>query len=678
MSSRNVWFVAVILLTVTVTLAGYYLVHKPITPALALHLALVAADAGVALWLTLLAGALGRTLTSPPRLSGAGAVARAVEGSRSGEGVGGEAALGFGLIGLLVLALGLFGLLIAPVMWALAVLGTVWLRRALWAWAVDVVAVARELWPAGRFARWGAVSVCVTLLLGLLRALAPPVMWDALVYHLTLPKQYIELHHLNADPRFVFTGMPQLNEMPFTAAMLLRGSTDGIAAQSLGWAFGAMLALALAEYARELLGGDAAVFAPAMLFSSFTIALSLAWAYSELLLMLFAVGVLGALREWQRTQSTRALVLAGVFCGFAIGCKYTGVIVPIAAVAFILFESRRLLPLATRHLLLLLIPTIALTTPWLLKNLATTGNPFYPLVLPTAPMDALRQSFYNHPSAEERNPLWASLIFFRAVFLGEQGGNDYDATLGPLWMLMPLIAVLGWRRLPETQRAAFAPIAAFCLAGYGVWVALMPVSQYAVQARLFFAMFPALAVLGAAGLSVLPSFNLPHLRLGMVVRGVTAFVIAINVAEVTLHFASRSPLAYLAGAQTADEYRLAFLGGYTPAIQRVNGLPAGSRVLFLWEPRSLECVTIERCWPDTIIDRWWHARRTLGSAPEIAARWRAEGVTHVLFAETGIEFIRNNDDGLYTPADWDELQRLRESLTLVERLGPAYSLYEFR
>jgi hypothetical protein len=327
-------------------------------------------------------------------------------------------------------------------------------------------------------------------------------------------------------------------------------------------------------------------------------------------------------------------------------------------------------------LLFLFAPCALLLAPWLLKNTLATGNPFFPLLLPTAPMDALRQFFYNHPAADERNPFWAALIFFRAVFLGVQGGNDYDATLGPLWVLMPLLAALGWRRLPEAQRRALAPVAVFCLAGYAAWVGLMPLSQYAVQARLFFAMFPALAVLGAAGLSALPNFNLPQLRIALVVRAVIGFVLAVNVMEVALHFASRSPLAYLAGAQTAAEYRLAQLGGYSLAIQRVNALPAGARVLFLWEPRSLECATIARCWPDTIIDRWWHARRTAGSAQAIVSGWRAEGATHVLLAETGVVFVQQNDDGLFTAADWEELQRLREQLTLVENIGPAYTLYK--
>jgi hypothetical protein len=669
--SRNAGFVAVILLAVLATLIGYYFVHKPITPALAAHLASVAADAGVALWLTLLAGGLGRWLLHPPFVK---------RSETSGGGLGGEVTLGFGLLGLFTFALGLVNALHAPVMWALAVIGTALLRRALWAWALEAWAAARTAartaWPSGRFERVCAMSVAILLLLGLLRALAPPVMWDALVYHLALPRQYVELRGLNADPRLVFTGMPQLNEMLFTAAMLLRGSTDGIAAQVLGWVFGAVLALALAQLAKERLGESVPVFAPAMLFSSFTIALSLAWAYAELLLMLCAVGALGALHHWQRGLSTRSLVLAGALSAFAIGCKYTGVIVPIAASAFILFVSRRDLPRAARNLVVLLIPCAALTAPWLLRNWLTTGNPFFPLLLPTAPMDALRQQFYNHPSPDELNPLWAALIFFRAVFLGLQGGNDYDAALGPLWVLMPLLAAFGWRRLPAEQRAGLAPLAVFCAAGYGVWVGLMPLSQYAVQARLFFAMFPALAVLGAAGLSALPSFNLPQLRLALVVRGVIAFVIAVNVAEVGLHFASRSPLANLAGAQTADEYRLAHLGGYTLAIQRVNALPAGARVLFLWEPRALECVTIERCWPDTIIDRWWHTRRTAGSALAAVAGWRAEGFTHVLFAEAGLTFIQQNDDGLFTPADWDELRELRQQLRLVESIGPAYTLYE--
>lgn len=658
-------------------LAGYYAVHKPVTPAQAAHLLGVALDLGAALWLTTVAGALGlRLLHWLP-----------ADELWPGERALLAAALGWGALALSLLALGLVGALTLPVVAGLssAVAFLAW--REARAWWADVLQGLRLLGGQSPWQRWCAAFVAITLALGLLPALAPPLSWDALVYHLTLPRRYAELGHLRVDPAFMFSGFPQLNEMLFTAAYLWRGE---IAAQALGWAFGAVLVLGLAGFAGRILGTDWASTAPAILFSAYTIAISLAWAYAELLLMVMALGVLIALDRWRSTSAPRWLALAGAFSGFAFGCKYTGAIVPLAALGVIVYHTAlhsRNTEYGIRHtqhairnkpyaIPSFLLPLLLTASPWPLKNLLFTGNPAYPLLFPTKWMDAWRLTFYNRPDLIEHNPLNAALIFFRAVFLGVQGGNDYDATLGPLWVFLPLALAAGWRFVGEGRRRALWLLAVFCVAGYVGWVALMFVSKYAVQARLFFAMFPALAVLATAGLAVLFCFDTPQLRLSFITRALVGFVLALSLMEHALYFSARSPLAYLAGVQSASDYRRAYLGWHAAALERVNALPAGARVVFLWEPRSLECASINRCAPDEIIDRWWHLRRTLGSAENILAAWRNAGFTHLLLADWGAEFVRvRRSDSLETPEDWAELERLRAQLTPVESFGGAYTLY---
>ena len=334
------------------------------------------------------------------------------------------------------------------------------LRHDLRGWLADVrLAIGSLCFPQG-FRRvslhWPGLFVAGVLALSLLRALAPPLMWDALVYHLTLPKLYIQAHSIWLQGDFLFTGMPQLTEMLYTAAMLLRGSVAGIAAQALGWVFGAILALGLAVFASDMLGEKYAALAPAILFSSFTLALSLAWAYGELLMMLLSLAMLMALRQWWLERTPGALVLGGILAGLVVGCKYTGALVPLAGAAVVL-AGRLFFPvpqpagaptppprkLSARSVASALGPPIvfslaalAVFIPWLAKNWAANGSPTYPLLFPAGYMDALRLWFYNRPDLADHNPLWAALIFLRATFLGIQGkisvdGAGYDATLGP-------------------------------------------------------------------------------------------------------------------------------------------------------------------------------------------------------------------------------------------------------
>ncbi|MGH2522657.1 MAG: hypothetical protein ACRDH2_09160, partial [Anaerolineales bacterium] len=159
-------------------------------------------------------------------------------------------------------------------------------------------------------------------------------------------------------------------------------------------------------------------------------------------------------------------------------------------------------------------------------------------------------------------------------------------------------------------------------------------------------------------------------------NALVALVLGVSLLENGLAFAAQNPLGYLAGAQSAADYRKANLGWYAVAIERVNALPAGSRVTFLWEARSLECAAPDRCAPDAIIDRWWLLRRTVGTASAAIARWKAQGMTHALIYDLGANFVRDDPTNAFIEADWAELEALRGQMRLIENVGGVYSLYE--
>jgi len=694
MTARRALLALSLVAVVGAVLALYYAVHKPFGPAQALLFAQSLANLLVAAALLVLGGALGRRLLAwglgaAPKRAAAPLGAAPADTLPAGERVVVEAALGWGAIGVGMLALGLLRLYYPLAAWLLAILLLLWLRREAAAWCAEAARALRALAPAGRLAGTAAGFVGFVLALGFLRALAPPVTWDALVYHLTLPALFARTHGLqvNTADFNVFSGMPQLNEMLYTAAGLLRldAAEGGIAAQVLGWLMGALLGLGLASVAQDL--GLPGWLAPAILFSSFSISLELAWAYADLLLMLMALVMILALRQWLRQRETGApagrwLGLAGIFAGLACACKYTGVIVPLAGAAAVAAGAWRGQPDSGRGRLtsvarsLMAFGLLAAVSfgPWLAKNWLLAGSLVYPLGWPAADMDALRQWFYNRPDQAE-HLLSAAAIFLRATFYGVQGGNEVDATLGPLLLLCAALLLFDWHVLSRERRRELAPWLVFVAVAYLGWVGLAQYSALARQARLFFGFLPALALLGAAGLAGVAGLDAPTLRLSLIVKAVFVLVLALSAIEVTTDFIAHNPLSYLAGLQTASDYAAAQLGWYQPALERVDELPAGSRVMFLWEARSLGCLGSIACIPDVIIDRWWHERRTTGSAAAILSKWRAQGVTNVLIYDTGARFIQTSADNAYDPADWIELQALRGQLSPMATFGDAYTLY---
>jgi hypothetical protein len=83
-----------------------------------------------------------------------------------------------------------------------------------------------------------------------------------------------------------------------------------------------------------------------------------------------------------------------------------------------------------------------------------------------------------------------------------------------------------------------------------------------------------------------------------------------------------------------------------------------------------------RCEPDVVIDRWWHLRRSVGATEAITARWKAEGVTHVLIQDAGVSFVQSQRDAAFVDSDWMELDALRSRLRPTWEIRGAYSLYE--
>ncbi len=191
--------------------AGYYVVHKPVTPGFAFSLVRLAWQLGVALAILSVAGGIGRRLLSKISLQPLAALAL-------------QAGLGFGLLSLGILAAGYAGLLrpviIGP---GLLVLGVLFWRDSL-AWWSGWRSLS-TLWESsdwfGRVTGW---LVLLILSFTLLTALAPPLKFDALVYHLVLPRQYLLAGRMVYLPEIMYWGMPQTAEMLYTWAMSLGGS----------------------------------------------------------------------------------------------------------------------------------------------------------------------------------------------------------------------------------------------------------------------------------------------------------------------------------------------------------------------------------------------------------------------------------------------------------------------
>ncbi len=643
----------------------FYVSHKPFTPEQALTVAGAAFQVAVAALVVVLAGGIGVRIL--PRLDITAPVRLAL-----------QAAMGLGMLGLVILLLGsirinlvlcwLFLLVFELIFWRYSL---AWLRqwrdiKVIWQTPDGMVTII-------------AFGTALILFLTLCTAVAPPLKFDALVYHLALPARYLQEGQVMYTPDIMFWGMPQTGEMLYTLAMGL--SSGASAATTLGWSIGLLTLVGVVGYTLETFNVRAAWVAAACLLEGFTLAASLAWGYVDWLTALFGIAFFISLDSWLNRKGNFFLLIAGLFAGFALGTKYTGGILLAIGIVVVtwhhlfnrenrdrthLFIGNDLLASLSRFL----IPGIIITIPWWIRNAIYTHNPFYPFFFPSGAMDQFRINFYQTPVWG--NWLDAVLLPWRAVFLGSEGAPGYSATIGFLMLGLGLCAPLAWKTASTHQRLLLTTAAITAMTGWVIWAIAGRLAGYLIQTRLYQSIFPALAILAGVGFAGLDNLRVTGVRIGRVAGVLVVLSFLFSIVQLASYTLQQGALRYVFSQRNEKDYLSDNLGWYAPAVQVIKDLPDPDRVLMLWEPRSLYCTP--RCQPDDILDRWKRELNLKGNAGEIIERWRAAGYTHLLYYRLGAEFVRM-EDGRYRESDWQVLDSLLQRLPTGESFGDAYVLY---
>lgn len=648
-------------------IALYYVTHKPFGSSQALVFARSAFNFFIAGSLILLSGGLGFRITQArwrwqPDPTGNSPLEIAVL----------QVVLGAGVLSV--------GLLIAGVtvgypvwfMWiALGVLLAVLAKDCLY-WGRGWLGLGQFWRSTGKLGRLLFGLSGAILGSSLLLALAPPLKFDALVYHLALPQAYLHAGRFIYTPWNMFWGMPQTGEVFYTWAMALGGAET---AAVLGWLVALIALSGVVAYTGRRLGGRSAAVALAALLAGFTFAQATAWAYVDYWVMAFAVAFLIVFDRALKAWSSKDYFWAGIFAGFAFASKYTAGVLVLCAGFAILWDAFRKhrWPDLWPRLGIFLFGASLPALPWLLKNLLATGNPLYPLLFPAGAMTATRLDFYQTGQAWGD---WMDIFFLplRAAWLGQEGGPGYSASLGPLLLGLGALTLIllflpGKQHLKSGLRSAWLVVAP----GLLIWAILGRFTAYLLQSRLYFVLFPALAVLAGGGFALLERQKLPGIRLGRVAGSLVAFVLFLSALESSLQLVQKDTLAYLAGVTDRQSYLEHNLGWYARAMQAVSGLPENALVLLLFEPRSLEC--LPKCRPDEILDRWLVDLEQVDDTEQVFAKWREEGFTHVLYYRAGAEYLFAQEPR-FNQVNVAATDALLSELPQVADFGGVYLLYE--
>ncbi len=637
-------------------IALYYVSHKPLTIEFILVIGKAIWSLVVALGIGSLAGGIGNRLMANPTSSKLTNMSL-------------QSCVGLGVLSLIIL---IFGSTIGylRVLLLIGLPGMIFLfRKSIRGWLRHFTDL-RQFWvDSSKFGRVIGGVIGILLLFNLLIALAPPVKFDSLVYHLLLPNAYLLEGRVAYFPWIVMTGMPQNAEMLYTLAIVWGGNT---AATALGWLFGVLTLVGLMAYLQNKFNYLTAWVCAAVLLSGYTTTLVMAWGYVDWLVMLAGLCALVCMDEWRVNGNWRMLGWGGVFTGLAVGSKYTSFVLGIAGIAALSWHAWKEQRSWLRGIIWYGLPAVLASFAWFLKNLITTGNPLYPFLFPAGAVTPVRISVYQN-LVPWGNWLDLFLLPIRATYLGHDGADGYMASIGPLLVGLGALFWLGWRGRALEQRKSLENAFVISLAGLLIWGVGNRLSGNLIQTRYYFSIFPAFVFLAAAGFDAVRQLIIPGVRLQRIFLALVLLVVSLNTIEVGRLVIRQGVFQYLSGTRSEEDYIADNLGWYQLAMQAVRELPEGKQTLMLFEGRSLYCYP--RCAPDEILDRWKRELHEFKSAQAIRMHWKELGFTHILYYRSGAEFLVEAGDPHHTADDLAELQAFLKTLPAPIDFGAVYQLY---
>lgn len=496
---------------------------------------------------------------------------------------------------------------------------------------------------------WQGIAAAAVLI-AFVGALAPEIEYDALWYHLWLPKMWLQ-HGRPVDIVAEFISLYPLTwELIFGAGLVLGGP---VAAKLLHFSALPLTAVLVYEFTRRFLPQSSPWLAVALFVTIPTVLWEGTTAYVDLALTLHVGLVVYALFRYLEGRSRGWFALAALNLGLALATKHLGLFVLAITTTGLLLR----LWLEERHLgrafvppLLLGLLSLLLPLPWYLRSWLASGNPVFPDLY--AVFGAFPPERWSEVSEEGWRRFLVkfgrprtlvselTVLWDMTVHAASYGGN-----FGPMFLL--LLPGLGLLR----RRSRVIPwLLALVLIYIGLWTS--PLNS--LELRFLIPLTPLLALLAAEA-----SARLAQLMRSFPVRwGETAFkaglalLLLLNLPPFTsvhegdrvvwdgwlTHVIHQLPLPVVIGQESEAEYVARFVPSY-PAWRYINThLPADVRVLTFGGGDHLYSER-DRLWSDSTMAHpaVWGAPR--GQEQPALQILRRLGVSHILFDKEQLDSL---------------------------------------
>lgn len=210
----------------------------------------------------------------------------------------------------------------------------------------------------------------------LIGALSPEISFDALWYHLTIPKIFINSHKIFfiEGNLFYYSLMPKLGEMLYIPGLMFGNE---IIPKLTQWFFGILTSIVVYKISRKYFDEKISFLAVIVFYGNLVVSWESTVAYIDLIRTFFEVmGLLGFI-NWYETRDRKWLIESAVMVGFAM-CTKNLAIGSLIIFSVLFFFTEKDLKKIIKNILLFSSVAIFTALPWYIYSFLFSNNPFYP------------------------------------------------------------------------------------------------------------------------------------------------------------------------------------------------------------------------------------------------------------------------------------------------------------
>ena len=497
--------------------------------------------------------------------------------------------LGFGALSMIIAVLGFIGWLTPAGMFtAISISGLLssleW--NGIFRGLLDFLKTFRVRPADSLFEKLFRILAIGTIPVLLAHALTPVWDYDALLYHLEVPRRFLEQEAFYFDPNMFRTMYPYLGEMLFFVGMVFR--LDSLA-KLVHLTFAILFVLSIYSFGKRFFTRNVSLAAVGVIVSVPSFMLWSTWAGIDFAWSGYELWSVYAVCLWAADKNPRSgkwMVLAGVMSGFGAATKYisipTMLIVVLLIVWVSLQKSKWDMVGTVRNLLVFGVCAGLIMGGWYVKNIIQTGNPVYPLVFGGPGWNQLKDQILNDYVGTFG--MGKGLIDFIALPYNVYAHQELFSTSSQeiihplLWLgfLFPF-----WSKL-KAHRVLIVYVGVY----YVWWFFGSQVIRF---------ILPISAVLALFAGDVLE--RLPSVIKNTVKITLITGLMVLSLVYQTLILRNSGAFSYIAGQADKAEFLQLFVEDYEMKQFILENVDDSERVLFLWDGRGYYCDF--RCMPDS-------------------------------------------------------------------------------